>query len=71
MNKLTKEEFAEFSHQVGLALTHYSCLRRGQAMMNELYRIRPELYEAITATKNDPYYLDARIPEFTKQIVDI
>lgn len=71
MNKLTKEEFAEFTHQVGWLLIHYPWMRRGQAMMNELYRIRPELYNAITATANDPFYIDSKIPNFIKLVVDI
>jgi hypothetical protein len=71
MIKLDENDFAEFSRQVGLQLLRHPCLRRGQAMMNELYRIRPDLYNAIGATENDPFYQDSRIPNFIELIVDI
>ena len=35
--------------------------RLGQFIMNELYKVRPDLHEAVTGTNSDPFYQDSRI----------
>lgn len=37
-------------------------LRRGQALMNLLFVVRPDLYDSINMTAIDPFYTDASIP---------
>ena len=39
-------------------------LRRGQAMMNALAVVAPELYDEITDTSADCYYEDSKIGAF-------
>jgi hypothetical protein len=38
--------------------------RIGQAYFNALYKIRPDIANAISATENDPYYVNDRLPLF-------
>lgn len=38
-------------------------LRNGQSMMQALYELDKELYEKVTGTDIDPFYVDANIPK--------
>ena len=37
--------------------------RQGQAFMNALWTVRPDLYEVLTGTTHDPFYRDDNLPE--------
>lgn len=43
-------------------------IRKGQARMNALYDIAPEVYKEITGTEFDCFYVDARIEAFLKRV---
>ena len=38
--------------------------RKGQAFFNELLVVRPDIAERVRGTVLDPFYQDARLPEF-------
>lgn len=63
--------FSEFEHDIlHIISTKDRHLRNGQAIMIYLARINFELYEKITATEFDCFYVDKIIPktlEFLKQ----
>lgn len=39
-------------------------LRIGQCYMNALSVLNHALYQKITATENDPFYVDEKVPQF-------
>ena len=41
-------------------------IRIGQAYMNRLSAMRPDLHEKLIGSPNDPFYDDGRLPEFFK-----
>lgn len=43
-------------------------LRVGQSYMNALHDVRPDLYEEILNTDNDPFYIDDNIQNFINKI---
>ena len=45
-------------------------LREGQSYMNSLYDISPSLYDSITGTDADCFYVDENIPAFLKFLND-
>jgi hypothetical protein len=45
-------------------------LRLGQFMMNQLYKISPNLYSFIIDTEFDPFFDDRHIPDFLKTLSD-
>lgn len=45
-------------------------MRIGQAYMNSLSSIRPDLYDGITNTQSDCFYDDSLIPLFFKWLED-
>jgi hypothetical protein len=54
-------EFIDYLHRcIDYAAAHPS-QRRGQAYMNVLREVRPDLYKAITATLADAFYRDELI----------
>ena len=38
--------------------------RRGQAVMNALFEVAPDVYGLITGTENDPFYVDGNLGFF-------
>lgn len=38
--------------------------RRGQALSNALYEVRPDIWESLIDTDADPFYDDAKIGRF-------
>lgn len=44
--------------------------RQGQAALNVLNIVRPDLYAAVTATENDPFHDDTRLPQFFTWLAD-
>lgn len=63
--KLTADELKALLDAVENADNY---LRRGQKLMIVLYDIKPELYLEILGSKDDPFYIDARIDDFIKRI---
>jgi hypothetical protein len=47
---------------------HVAHYRAGQALMNMLFEVKPEMYKYITATVHDCFYRDDIIPETLKFI---
>lgn len=43
-------------------------LRKGQALMNALFIIDRDLYNKITGTDADPFYVDEKINKFWEEI---
>ena len=68
MTKLTPEQAATLSEEAAKEVAKSKgSLRLGQALMNVLYRLHPEIYKEVAANdKIDPFYVDAHIPEFWK-----
>jgi len=56
------EKFMAYIEQVRLEKTYY--LRWGQTAMNVLHRLYPHLYEEVTGTEIDPFYVDDNINAF-------
>lgn len=44
--------------------------RKGQAIMNALFRVRPDLYNYATGTIWDPFYKDENLTPFWHKIYD-
>lgn len=62
MRKLTNEEFNLLNEKVLAKDKH---IRSGQAYMNALYEIKPDLYNQITEEGLiDPFYNDDKIIDF-------
>lgn len=59
--KLTPMEFRLLSAEWRLALIMNKTHRAGQSLMNVLFTIRPDLYNAITNTDRDPFYDNSNI----------
>lgn len=69
--------------KIGLALTNTSRAlgeaqaelgrrqRQGQAAVNVLNIVRPDLFAAVTATGNDPFHDDTRLPQFFTWLADV
>lgn len=45
-------------------------LREGQSYMNSLYDINPSLYELVSGTDSDCFYVDDKVPNFLKFLND-
>lgn len=43
-------------------------IRRGQAYMNALYKVNPDLHDKILGTEADCFYVDEKIPEFIRVV---
>jgi len=46
--------------------------RKGQMVMNDLYKVRPDLFNSIVmdAPGVDPFHVDANIPDFFSWLAD-
>ncbi len=65
---LTEKELAELEEMVEVAMLSKH-LRLGQAYMNCLFDVNPELYRTITLKEvADCFYLDSKIPAFLTYI---
>jgi hypothetical protein len=49
----------------------YADLRVGQILMGLLYSVWPEQYNHLTATKDDCFYDNAKVPETLKVLEEI
>jgi hypothetical protein len=56
--------FQEYVMAAAEAILNSSLQRAGQAYFNLLNEVRPDLAEYVRGTLYDPFYRDARIPEF-------
>jgi hypothetical protein len=67
MKPLTTQQWIDLIKiSMDMVNTSNGQLRYGQAHINALHQIRPELYEAITETESDCFYNDEKIPKFMK-----
>lgn len=53
------------------AMNLQSSQRRGQALMNSLHGINPDLYKQISYTEADCFYDDKKIPNFLAKLSEI
>lgn len=56
--------FEEYTAAVEQARADNPNWRHGQAAFNALWHLRADLSERVRATTMDPFYNDARLPEF-------
>lgn len=61
-------QFLALMDEVKLTKTYY--LRWGQTLMNVLYRTYPELYDQITGTDFDCFYLDENLGSVVSFLLD-
>jgi hypothetical protein len=64
----SSEEWGTFvaalnDHMLGEHAPSICGIRQGQAFMNALWIVRPDLYEVLTASIHDPFYRDDNLPE--------
>lgn len=45
-------------------------LRKGQTFFNVLLELEPELAQRLTRTPDDPFYNDAKLPEFVLRVAE-
>lgn len=64
---LTSSEVSRF-WEVYCDIKRNPSQRRGQAMMNALAKVRPDLYDKVTGTEADPFYIDNRIYDFKRAV---
>jgi hypothetical protein len=57
-------QFHEYLGEVVQALNKFESWRVGQTYFNVLYRVRPDLSEAIRGTHLDPFHNDDEVPKF-------
>lgn len=62
LQELTLQEY--LATMSTLYLENRDHVRMGQAYMNYLCMVREDLYQKVTGTENDPFYLDMRLPKF-------
>ena len=65
---MTPEESLRFWENFRLACVANPEWRTGQAMMNCLATVAPELYVMVTGTICDPFYRNEKIPAFLDYI---
>lgn len=70
MKKLTTKEWIAITEQVTSLMAQHR-LRMGQAYMNALNSIKPELYKEITQMESiDPFYKDKNLPAFFEYLTE-
>lgn len=70
-NPLNVAEQSVLAQNVADVLREHRYIRLGQAYMNELWKIRPELYNEVTATSIDPFHVDdeERMEKFWNYVI--
>ena len=58
---MTSKEWVSLINKLVDSLHKHPELRYGQAMINSLHDIRPDLYQRVTGTENDCFYNDNKI----------
>ena len=72
MKGLTADELSTLIRvSMSMVRTSGGAIRKGQAYMNVLYEIRPDLYGAITSTDSDCFYNDDNIDNFMHFLKDL
>lgn len=61
-------EFADFVN--GFTGERSKHQRLGQWAFNLLQEIHPEIAEKIRGTDSDPFYVDAKVPDFLRRLLD-
>lgn len=61
---MTKDQLDALHEQYRYLKQHHSDLRTGQAYMNALSAVRPDVYEKIINTEADCFYQDSRLGVF-------
>lgn len=67
---ITLVEFSNYLYAVERACHEHPEWRLGQTYFNILFRMDPVLADSIRSGKLDPFYLDKRIPEFLKFVLN-
>ena len=62
--RLTQQQFATYLEKVK---NRPFFIRHGQALVNELFFLSPEIYQMVT-DRVDPYSVDGRIPAFLDEL---
>lgn len=70
-SKMTSTEWISLINKLVELLHKHSELRYGQAIMNALNDVRPDLYKEITGTNNDPFYDDNKLVLFMRYLNDV
>jgi hypothetical protein len=60
--------FAQYQDAVAVALRERRGLRKGQTFFNVLREFEPELADRLIGTAVDPFYNDAKLPEFVLRV---
>jgi hypothetical protein len=60
--------FAQYQDAVAIALRERRGLRKGQTFFNVLRELAPELADRLIGTAVDPFYNDAKLPEFVLRV---
>ena len=69
MQKLTDKQFNEFGKLAAAILAENKVWRCGQGFFNALCKISPEIAEQVRGTNFDPFYDNAKIGLFFRQIL--
>ena len=64
------QEWINFLGRLAVATNNYREHRKGQAIMNALHEVRPDLYEFATGAVFDPFYQNDRLFVFWHKIYD-
>ena len=67
--KLTVEQYRAYMDAVRRCLELEFNWRQGQTMFNVLWELHPTLAAVIRGSEFDPFYRDARIPAFLKELL--
>jgi hypothetical protein len=62
---------AQYLHAVELAMRERRGMRKGQTFFNVLLELEPELAHCLEDTADDPFYNDAKLPEFLLRVGEV
>jgi hypothetical protein len=60
--------FGQYQDAVAMALRQRPGMRKGQTFYNVLLELEPELAERLVGTADDPFYDDAKLPDFLVRV---
>jgi hypothetical protein len=60
--------FAQYQEAVKVAMRKRRGLRKGQTFFDVLSEMEPELAHRLTDTADDPFYDDAKLPQFLTHV---
>jgi hypothetical protein len=67
-SKLTDQEWVELTRIAVHNFTESNHLRLGQSYMIALAKIRMDLYDEVTASDVDPFYVDSKLVKFIQYL---